>query len=142
MVEEFGDPESDLDAAIADQELREVLTRISVEPAVVDPAGTDRAAVIEELIARAWPDGYPPTVDELAADPEFAGVADVPDDADPDDSMGTPAGAVHLHPGDDHGHGEATADGDPHGLSGHTPWQDEHPDLGGWGDPGDGHGSC
>jgi hypothetical protein len=123
VADEYGDPEVDLDAAMADAVLRELLGDIPSEPSVAD-AG-DRAAAIEALLAAAWPNGTPPTVEELAADPETsafmeamgageAGDADV-DESDADDS-GHDVGGDDLESGD----GSFTG---PH---------EGHPDAGGW----------
>jgi hypothetical protein len=72
-----GDPSVDLDAAIADAVLRELLGTV---PAAVNPRGPGdehRAAVIEAVIAAAWPDSTPPTVDELDADGEYYPIAEL-----------------------------------------------------------------
>jgi hypothetical protein len=113
VVDEYGDPEVDLDAAMADAVLHELLGDIPSEAFVAD-AG-DRAASIEALLAAAWPNGIPPTVEELAADPENsafmeamgtdeAGDADVGESDAADDSG-------HDVSGDDPGSGDGSFTG-------------------------------
>lgn len=93
MTDDNGDPDVDLEAETADAALRNLLSDIPAD-AGVDP---DRAAMIEVAIATAWPDGVPPTVDELAHDPDFdaimtlAAVNDT-DDFDAADDFDVPAG--------------------------------------------------
>ena len=71
MTDEFGEPELDLDAAIADATLREALADLP-ESGVDVGDGPDRIAMIEGLITAGWPDDAPPTMAELADDPGFA----------------------------------------------------------------------
>jgi hypothetical protein len=70
-MDEYGDPEVDLDAAIADSTLREALGELP-EPGAGDGPPAGRVEAIEALIESAWPDGTAPTVAELADDPGFA----------------------------------------------------------------------
>ena len=130
MADEYGDPELDLDAAMADAELRELLGDIPSAPPVGD-AG-DRAASIEALIGAAWPDGRPPTVEELAADPENnafmeAMGANEAGDADAVESDGDSGGGVTS--GDDPESGDISFTGP----------DESHPDVGGFDDTGQAH---
>lgn len=70
MTDEYGDPEIDLEAEMADAVLRDLLSDIPADAG----AGPDRASMIEVAIATAWPEGTPPTLDELAQDPDFDAV--------------------------------------------------------------------
>ena len=77
-----GDPSVDLDVAIADAVLRELLGAIPAAAQPRGPGGVDRAAVIEAVIAAAWPAATPPTVDELSADVEYGPIAECWDPLD------------------------------------------------------------
>lgn len=67
MSDEYGDPETDLDAAILDDTLRELFTDIPEEVTVSE---VDSVAWIREAIEVAWPDGTPPSAQEAYADSE------------------------------------------------------------------------
>lgn len=119
MVDEYGDPEVDLDAAMADAVLRELLGDIPAEPAVADVG--DRAAAIEAVLAAAWPNGTPPSVEELAADPENSAFMEAMGTADAGDAVGSdadvashevgggdnPESGSGSFPGTDEGHSDA-----------------------------------
>jgi len=127
VADEYGDPEVDLDAATADAVLRELLGDIPSEPQVAD-AG-DRAAAIEALLAAAWPNGTPPTVEELAADPENSAFMDAmatdeAGDADVGESDADDSG--HDMSGDDLGSAGGSFTGSHEGQ----------PDAGGWTETG------
>jgi hypothetical protein len=66
--DEFGDPETDPDAALLDHDLRNLLTDFpdSSPAAVTLPPGS--AEAIAEALHRAWPDGHPPSATELATE--------------------------------------------------------------------------
>lgn len=71
MSDDYGDPETDPEAAMADEILRDLLSDVPPD-AVTDP---DQASMmIEVAMATAWPDGTPPSIDELAQDPDFDAV--------------------------------------------------------------------
>lgn len=62
MNDEYGDPETDVDAAILDNTLRELFSDISPESPL--PAA-DAIAAIREAIDVGWQDGSPPPAEEL-----------------------------------------------------------------------------
>lgn len=78
MTDEYGDPGNDPEADAADAVLRNLLSDIPAG-AVDDPA---RASMIEVAIATAWPDGVPPTADELAHEPDFDAMMAITDATD------------------------------------------------------------
>jgi hypothetical protein len=64
----FGDSATNPDAAFLDRTLRGLLTNIP-DPYPTDAAvPTDMAARIHAAVLSAWPDGRPPTPDELSAE--------------------------------------------------------------------------
>jgi hypothetical protein len=66
--DEFGDPETDPDAALLDHELRSLLTAIPDSGHPGATASPEAADAIAEAVHRAWPDGHPPSAAELAAE--------------------------------------------------------------------------
>ena len=77
VTDDFGDPDIDLEAATADADLRDLLSEV---PASSE--NPDRGALIEVVIAAAWPGGTPPTAEELALDPDFDAVIGIAVDVD------------------------------------------------------------
>lgn len=65
MNDEYGDPETDVDAAILDDTLRELLNDISPAGPLPD---ADAIAQIREAIDVGWPGGSPPAAEELITD--------------------------------------------------------------------------
>lgn len=112
VVDEYGDPELDLDAAMAEAELRDRLAHEWPVPAPDADDAADRAEAVADVIALAWPDGTPPSVDELARDPgfadfmaamgaDYADAADFAGAADGDtDAAGAADAAATTHHGD------------------------------------------
>ncbi|MGW5153335.1 hypothetical protein [Rhodococcus koreensis] len=90
-MDEYGDPELDLDAAIADDTLRELLATLPTgEDAAETFAGVDVYAEVQAAISVAWSEGRPPSPDEFATDPATEeawdtgnGPTDHPDPGDP-----------------------------------------------------------
>ncbi len=130
MVDEYGDPEVDLDAAMADAVLRELLGDIPSAPPVGD-AG-DPAASIEALIAAAWPNGTPPSVEELAADPENSAFMEA---MGADDAGDADVGESESDSGADVTSGDDLESG---GIS-FTGADEAHPDVGPFDDTGQAH---
>lgn len=64
----YGDPETDPDAALLDHELRQFLNDIPDSANAGAHLPPDAASEIAHAVNLAWPDGRPPTVDELGAD--------------------------------------------------------------------------
>lgn len=98
MNDDYGDPDTDLDAAMLDHMLRGVLNDI---PADYAGPVADVAAHVQQALAAAWPDGQPPTAEELGSDAAYfdaTGEAQLHGDA-------------HDHPGSGQhgGHPDATA---------------------------------
>lgn len=125
MIDDDGDPELDLDAAIAEEELRELFAAAPL----ADPGAVNQdipALSIADLIAQGWPDGMPPTVEELAADPGYAEfLAAVGEEYD----SGTDADAVIPQPdtAEHHGFHDTFSDSDHDpgwGSSDGSPGQD------------------
>jgi hypothetical protein len=76
-LDDNDDQETNLDEATLDHALRELLTTISAPPVPSPEAeGPDRLAEIHTAIHTAWPDGYPPSQEALAAD-QASGPPDV-----------------------------------------------------------------
>lgn len=98
MTDEYGDPEIDLEAEMADAVLRDLLSDFPAD-VVADP---DRVSMIEIAIATGWPDGMPPTVEELAHDPDFSVVMGISEDPGDVQHVADIAGA------DDHGTQDAS----------------------------------
>ncbi len=103
MNDEYGEPETDVDAAILDETLREMFNDISPESPL--PAA-DAIAAIREAIDEGWPDGSPPPAEEL--DAEHSGDSFDPlDHSDPSDLsdhwFDTPVGDSHFDSTHDHG---------------------------------------
>lgn len=99
MNDEYGDPEADVDAAILDDALRELLNDIAPENPL-PPA--DTISAIRDAIDKGWPDGSPPSAEDLPS--EYS--ADV---VDPTDDFG-----LSDHWSDtsvEHGHHDFTHDG-------------------------------
>jgi hypothetical protein len=94
-----GDPSVDLDAAIADAVLRELLGAVPATVQPRGPGGEDRAAVIEAVIAAAWPAATPPNVDELNADIEYGLIAESwgPLDSEPFRAVAESEGTIGDH---------------------------------------------
>jgi hypothetical protein len=63
----FGDSATNPDAAFLDRTLRELLTN-NPDPYPTDDAVPADVARIHAAVLCAWPDGRPPTPDELAAE--------------------------------------------------------------------------
>ena len=106
------DGDLDFDAEMADAVLRDILGNVAESPD--DPK---RAELIEVVMATAWPDGTPPTAEELASEPDFAammeiagGTDDAVDDADDDfdspDTFDTPEDDVNDDDADGWGDGD------------------------------------
>jgi hypothetical protein len=87
VTDEYGDPEIDLEAAMADAVLRDLLGDVPVPDSADDP---DRASLIEVVLATAWPDGTPPAVEELEHDPDFDAVMDIADVSEEADNFDAP----------------------------------------------------
>jgi hypothetical protein len=61
----YGDSESNPDAALLEHTLRQLLTHVpDAHPADAD-GPVEMAAQIHDAVHLAWPDGHPPTLDEL-----------------------------------------------------------------------------
>ncbi len=89
MTDDYGDPETDPEVRMADAALRDFLSDVPAD-AVTDVEQV--SMMIEVAIATAWPDGRPPTVDELTQDPDFDAVTAIdamPADADEDAVSGS-----------------------------------------------------
>ncbi|MFZ0714241.1 hypothetical protein [Mycobacterium sp.] len=111
----YGDPETDPDAALLDDELRDLLTDF---PAAGQSGNDLPAAALSEIsdaVRTAWPDGHPPTPEELAA--EDAG------NESPGDISGFESQDFHI-PHDSH-YSEFD-----HPDAGHPDYSHEHPDHG------------
>jgi hypothetical protein len=118
---QYGDPETDPDAAMLDHALRELLTTFP-EPETGVGVPADAAAQIHEAVQLAWPEGHPPTPSELAA--EDSG-HDPYHDSDVDSSLG-----AEQHTTDHGAHfGDHTTDHGVH-FGDHTDALSDHPDLG------------
>jgi hypothetical protein len=66
--DEFGDPETDPDAALLDHELRNLLTTIPDSGHAAATLPPESVDAIAEAVQRAWPEGHPPSATELAAE--------------------------------------------------------------------------
>lgn len=64
----YGDPETDPDAALLDDELRDLLTDFPAAGHSGDDLPAAALHEISDAVSTAWPDGHPPTPEELAAD--------------------------------------------------------------------------
>jgi len=62
----YGDPETDPDAAALDHQLRELLTDLPHPGDFGSALPPEVAEEISRAVSWAWPDGHPPTADELA----------------------------------------------------------------------------
>ena len=111
----YGDPETDPDAALLDHQLRDLLTDL---PHPGDSGSTLPPEVAEEIsriVDSAWPDGHPPTADELAA--EDAGYEHAGHDSDLHWTGLDPDHASHgiHHTDTEHEGGHDGLDHGPHG---------------------------
>ena len=112
---EHGDPDTDPHATAVDDALRDLLTFVPDELDAVLPA--DALAQIRDAVEVGWPDGHPPTVDELANDgahgaPVEHSAADLSDGSSDWDHLSGPdhiSGPLdhHTDPGDNHHHGDS-----------------------------------
>jgi hypothetical protein len=116
----YGDSASNVDAALLEHTLRQLLTDITDQPPADADVPAEVTAQIHDAVRLAWPDGHPPTLDELPDDlesyPEGIHIHELDTDLAAHD---VPAGEydVAAHPGlegephvvppgpfDDHGH--------------------------------------
>ncbi|OBI84433.1 hypothetical protein [Mycobacterium sp. 1245805.9] len=108
----YGDPETDPDAALLDHELRQLFNDIPDSGGPGAELPPEVAAEIARAVELAWPDGKPPTPDEVARDDGQLEISD--DSADFDAHRGDgPHGDhfdhhdIHHDQGHDHtDHGE------------------------------------
>jgi hypothetical protein len=63
-----GDPQTDPDAALLDHQLRQLLTDFPDASDIGGALPLGAADEISRAIGRAWPDGQPPTPEELAGE--------------------------------------------------------------------------
>jgi hypothetical protein len=112
----YGDPETDPDAALLDRELRQLFNDISGSGDSGAELPPEVAAEIARAVERAWPDGKPPTPEEVARDDDQHEIFG--DSADFDVHRGDGLHGDHFghHDASHHAHGTDHTD---HGDSGH-----------------------
>jgi hypothetical protein len=115
----YGDPETDPDAALLDHELRQLFNDIPDSGDFRAELPPEAAAEIARAVDLAWPDGRPPTPDEVARDDYQHEMSGDGPDFDPHHGDGL-HGDHDLGHDHDQGHGH-TEHGDyghhDHGLS-------------------------